>query len=130
MASRAGIPETASQLPTSVLRTPVWLNDDYIHKQLKTVSCMPLDGINHQTVSVAAQLPVLACLCQSLGGMVYRKSAKYSTVALRQAFLSFLQAPSTSSVSITHLIFLPAHSPDRCSCSSCVMCMNPLINHQ
>ena len=35
MASIVGISETALQLTTSVLRTPVWLNDSYTHEQFK-----------------------------------------------------------------------------------------------
>ena len=71
MASRAGIPETALQLPTSVLRTPAWLNGSYTPEQLRTGSHMPPDGINHQTVSVIVQLPVLACSHHFLGGTAY-----------------------------------------------------------
>ena len=71
MVSRVGIPETALQLPTSVLKTPVWLNDSYIHEQLKIGLHMLLDHINHQSVFVIAQFPVLACLHQFLREMAY-----------------------------------------------------------
>ena len=64
MVSRAGIPETAPQFPTLVLKTPVWLNDSYIHEQLRIGLHMLPDGINHQSVFVLAQLPILPCLCQ------------------------------------------------------------------
>ena len=71
MVSRVGIPETAPQLLTSVLKTPIWLNDSSIHEQLKISLCMLMDGIHHWSVIVIAQLPVLACLHQFPRKMAY-----------------------------------------------------------
>ena len=62
MVSRAGVHETALQLLTSVLKSPVWLNESYIHEQVKISLFMLQDGIDHQSVFVIAQLPVLASL--------------------------------------------------------------------
>ena len=74
--SRVCIPETAPQSPTSVLKTPVWLNERYVHEQLMIGLCMLLDGIDHQFVFVIAQLPVLACLCWFPREMAYGNQQK------------------------------------------------------
>ena len=55
------------------------------------------------------------------------KSAKANTGASRHAFLSISKAACTSLVSITHLFFLPAPSPDRCSYSGFATHANPLM---
>ena len=64
MVSRVGTLETALQLSMSVLKTPVWLNDSYIHEQIKISLGMLPDGINHQYVFVITQLLVLSFLHQ------------------------------------------------------------------
>ena len=50
MVSRVDIPGTVPQLSTSVPKTPIWLNDSYIHEQLKIGLHMLPDGIDHQSV--------------------------------------------------------------------------------
>ena len=49
MVSKVSISETAPQLPTSVLKTPVWLNDSYIHEELKIGLHMLPDSMDHQS---------------------------------------------------------------------------------
>ena len=71
MVSRVDIPETAPQSLTSVLKTSMWLNDSYVHEQLKISLHMLPDGIGHQSVFVVVQLPVLTCLHQFPREMVY-----------------------------------------------------------
>ena len=71
MAPGAGIPETALQSTTSMLGILVWLNDSYTHEQLKTGLHMLQGGINHQVVSVIAQLPALTCSHQFPREMAY-----------------------------------------------------------
>ena len=83
------------------------------HEQLKNGSHKPLDGTDHQSVSVIAQLPVLACSHQSPGRNASLKSAKASIGVLRQAFLSALKDPNASSMSITCLFFLLVSAPKR-----------------
>ena len=76
MVSRVGALETAPQLSTSVLKTPVSLNDSYVHEWLKISLCMLLDGVNHQSVFVIAQFQVQACLSQSPREMAYCNQQK------------------------------------------------------
>ena len=71
MVSRVGIPETAPQSPTSVLKTLICLNDSYVHEQLKIVLYILPDGIDYWSVFVIAQLPVIACLHQFPKEMAY-----------------------------------------------------------
>ena len=71
MVSRFSILETALQSLTLMLKTSIWLNDSYVHEQLKISLHMLLDGIDHQSVFVIAQLPVLACLHQFPREMAY-----------------------------------------------------------
>ena len=93
-------PETALQLPTSVLKTPVWLNDSYIHEQFEISLCMLLDGINHQSVFVIAQLPVLACLHQ----FPIQRLIEISKSQQRSLKAGFLE-----SLKCTHCIFCECH---------------------
>ena len=71
MASRASILETAPWSPTSVLGTPVWLNGSYAHEQFMNGLHRPQDDTNNPSACAIAQLQVLACSQQSLGGMAY-----------------------------------------------------------
>ena len=68
-----------------MLGTSVCLNGSYAHEQLKNGLDRLPDGTDHQSVSVIAQLPVIACLHQSLGNT--------GTGVLRQAFLSIWKTP-------------------------------------
>ena len=66
-----GIPETAPQSPTLVLKTLVLLNDSYFYEQLMIGWCMLPGGIDHQSVFVIAQLPIPTCLLWSPKEMAY-----------------------------------------------------------
>ena len=65
MVSRVGIPETALQLPTLVLKILVLLNDSYTHEELKVNLHVLLDGIDHHSVFVIAWLSILTYFCIS-----------------------------------------------------------------
>ena len=71
MVSRVGIPETALQLPTLMLKTLILLNDSYAHKQLTIGFHMLPDGIDHQSVFMIAWLPILTYLHWFPGEMAY-----------------------------------------------------------
>ena len=77
--------------------TPVWLNDNYAHEQLKTDSHRLPDSINHQSVSVIAQLAAPAYSHQFPGEMACLNQQKTA------------KGPETGCPN--HLDKLPVHLP-------------------
>ena len=105
MVSRVGISENAPPSPTSVLKPPVWLNDSYVHEQLKISLHMLSDGIDHQSVSCDSTDPSPTLLVSGTKRNGLLKSPKASTGALNQVFRDS-KASNVFSMSITHSFFL------------------------
>ena len=58
MVSRVGIPETALQLPTIMLKTLISLNNSYDHEWLEISLHMLPDGIGCQSVCMDSTAPI------------------------------------------------------------------------